>query len=609
MDKKVPIGELAVKGSAEAAGNFVMMQSAQAYAKGDENTKDAMLAARNVAETAGFITSCVGHGAVYKARWHDAVGSKYAAKELAGLISDKKLKINDLHLEKSQLAQKLISCGITDDRKLRACLRNADIVYDFCIVRKNIWDRKLLYTKEACGRKKEYKDHMLSDGFFDIRDKKTRVIIKKSLRSSKSPVIKELSKKDLRDKKVLKKLIKDHDRYGLSTSDVSALRLLLKASSYDEAKSRARVFSAAKVGIKRVVIRGALKSSPNSSGLKRCIYKAGTGTLAAGYMKNTAVAVSTSVHEVARKENFLHLKDLEDNAKKYVKKHTKRKRDPERTREERKKVRKRGQALARRKKMISEKLEGLSFSLASPFRVINNGLAYGAEAIFAGKRAFAIGVGILLAMALCMVMMVNGALNLILAEADAFLVDEEYIDDSGYEPSEAMTDEDMARILESCKDTDGLRNEVASYALSMVGQIPYYWGGKPTSGDYEDNDFFSYVPPDTKGRTAKGLDCSGFVKFVYWHVLGYPLNANNTGDFTGGQFKKVYDSELKPGDVGLLREGYSTGSGNANHIGIFVGRDESGNAIFVHCTGAPRNIVVCGMQNFKVFYRIIPQEE
>ena len=57
-------------------------------------------------------------------------------------------------------------------------------------------------------------------------------------------------------------------------------------------------------------------------------------------------------------------------------------------------------------------------------------------------------------------------------------------------------------------DTSLERRRLIRYALSSVGKVPYYWGGKPSAPDYDGNHFGSLAAADEKGRTMKGLDCS-----------------------------------------------------------------------------------------------------
>lgn len=79
-------------------------------------------------------------------------------------------------------------------------------------------------------------------------------------------------------------------------------------------------------------------------------------------------------------------------------------------------------------------------------------------------------------------------------------------------------------------DASQVRRDMVRYALASVGKIPYYWGGKPSRPGYTGNHFGSVVQPDREGRFLKGLDCSGWINWVYWSVTGQSLGAQSTGE-------------------------------------------------------------------------------
>ncbi len=56
------------------------------------------------------------------------------------------------------------------------------------------------------------------------------------------------------------------------------------------------------------------------------------------------------------------------------------------------------------------------------------------------------------------------------------------------------------------------------------------------------------VSPDKNGRNLRGLDCSGWVSWVYWTALGQHLQYESTsGLISLGNAVKRQD--LKPGDI------------------------------------------------------------
>lgn len=127
-------------------------------------------------------------------------------------------------------------------------------------------------------------------------------------------------------------------------------------------------------------------------------------------------------------------------------------------------------------------------------------------------------------------------------------------------------------------------------AAALIGKVPYHWGGKAAKPGY-DTSWWSF---NEKGE-QKGLDCSGFVQWVYW---------------TAGYSKEVYQSllstasiretavpiakeELQPGDLGILNTGETV-----NHTGIYVG-----NGYFIHCNGT-YDTVTMDQYDFLYFYRV-----
>ena len=81
---------------------------------------------------------------------------------------------------------------------------------------------------------------------------------------------------------------------------------------------------------------------------------------------------------------------------------------------------------------------------------------------------------------------------------------------------EPLTQEEINYYL-SRLDKNLTKNRLAviETALRSVGRIPYYYGGKTSRFGYETNNFGIKVPADYKGRCLKGLDCSGWVNWVY----------------------------------------------------------------------------------------------
>lgn len=91
--------------------------------------------------------------------------------------------------------------------------------------------------------------------------------------------------------------------------------------------------------------------------------------------------------------------------------------------------------------------------------------------------------------------------------------------------------------------------EVVSGALNMIG-VRYKWGGNT---------------PDS------GLDCSGFVRYVFNDTLGFLLPRRAEEMSRVGE--RVARNDLQPGDLVF----FNTMRRTASHVGIYVGNDK-----FVH---------------------------
>ena len=135
------------------------------------------------------------------------------------------------------------------------------------------------------------------------------------------------------------------------------------------------------------------------------------------------------------------------------------------------------------------------------------------------------------------------------------------------------------------------RRKLAENALGSIGRIPYYFGGKASSADYDKNHFGSLVGPDYKGRVFRGLDCSGWLAWNWWSAFGTPLGESSTGGLIhlGHEIRR---KDLQTGDI-LVRAG---GEETIGHVLMFFRWDEEGQAICIHETGGVTNNVVMTVQ-------------
>ncbi|WP_349948153.1 NlpC/P60 family protein [Lacrimispora sp. BS-2] len=138
----------------------------------------------------------------------------------------------------------------------------------------------------------------------------------------------------------------------------------------------------------------------------------------------------------------------------------------------------------------------------------------------------------------------------------------------------------MSRLPENLSED---RKKLIHYALSSVGRVPYYWGGKPSSAGYEKNNFGSLVSPDEKGRSMKGLDCSGWISWVYWSALSKRLSCESTGGLISCG-TPIQKNDLQSGDI-LLK------TGDDAHVVMFLCWESNGNMTVIHESSALVNNV------------------
>ncbi len=139
---------------------------------------------------------------------------------------------------------------------------------------------------------------------------------------------------------------------------------------------------------------------------------------------------------------------------------------------------------------------------------------------------------------------------------------------------------------------------LAEAAVSLVGKVHYFWGGKssalgmdPRWGEITE---VTSTGSETSGTLRPfGLDCSGFVSWCFIQ-LGYsPQEVEElVGNGTWNQWDRTQDipwKQLRLGDFVFMNR-YPTDQGN--HIGICVGFEESGAPVFAHCSSGFDNVVV-----------------
>ena len=149
---------------------------------------------------------------------------------------------------------------------------------------------------------------------------------------------------------------------------------------------------------------------------------------------------------------------------------------------------------------------------------------------------------------------------------------------------ETLSEQEIAGFMELLDtDTEQQRRDLVSFALSSVGRIPYYWGGKAEGPRYQANRFGEEISPDRLGRSKAGLDCSGWISWVYLSVTGKRTPGETTATLvnSGAEIEK---EDLQPGDV-VIR------TGEKAHAVMFLAWADDDRMIYVHETGGSINNV------------------
>ena len=164
-------------------------------------------------------------------------------------------------------------------------------------------------------------------------------------------------------------------------------------------------------------------------------------------------------------------------------------------------------------------------------------------------------------------------------------------------PKQPLTEEEISKYLSSLPDDiSEARKAVIKFALSSVGKIPYYWGGKASAASYEKNGFGRVIEADYKGRVLRGLDCSGWVQWVYWSAIGNRLNGASSTATLIGEGQKIKRSELQPGDI-IVRVGADS------HVVMFLQWAGNGNMIVIHENSGANNVSVSEVTANYPYYR------
>lgn len=151
-------------------------------------------------------------------------------------------------------------------------------------------------------------------------------------------------------------------------------------------------------------------------------------------------------------------------------------------------------------------------------------------------------------------------------------------------------------------DLSAERREIVKMACSLAGKVNYFWGGKSLVLGWDSSwgsirQVWAAGSPTTGTYRPYGLDCSGFVDWVFYNVSDGDYVIGHGG---GTVSQHIYSTDISwedalPGDLVFYPRD--------SHVGIVAGRDESGELLIIHCAGGVDGIVITGANGFSTVAR------
>ena len=164
----------------------------------------------------------------------------------------------------------------------------------------------------------------------------------------------------------------------------------------------------------------------------------------------------------------------------------------------------------------------------------------------------------------------------------------------------SVTIDDAAalELLESLPaDLSPERRAVVQQALSLVGKVNYFWGGKSLVLGWDSRwgqltKVWAAGSPSTGTYRPYGLDCSGFVDWVFYNVSGGSYVIGQGGGVVSQHRNCSQTSwgDAKPGDLVFYPDD--------SHIGIVGKRDSEGRLWIIHCASGRNNVVITDSSGF-----------
>ena len=157
---------------------------------------------------------------------------------------------------------------------------------------------------------------------------------------------------------------------------------------------------------------------------------------------------------------------------------------------------------------------------------------------------------------------------------------------------------DTAALIRSLpEDLSPEREAVVRTACSLVGKVNYFWGGKSLVIGWdawwgELRQVTAAGSSTTGTYRPYGLDCSGFVDWVFYNQSGgsYVIGHGGGATMQHSHCTNISWADAQPGDLVFYPDN--------SHVGIVGGRDANGELLIIHCASGHNNVVITGKEGF-----------
>ena len=157
---------------------------------------------------------------------------------------------------------------------------------------------------------------------------------------------------------------------------------------------------------------------------------------------------------------------------------------------------------------------------------------------------------------------------------------------------------DTAALIRNLpEDLSPEREAVVRTACSLVGKVNYFWGGKSLvigwDARWGELRQVTAAGNSTTGTYRPyGLDCSGFVDWVFYNQSGgsYVIGHGGGATMQHSHCTDISWADAQPGDLVFYPDN--------SHVGIVGGRDANGELLIIHCASGYNNVVITGKEGF-----------